>query len=98
MNENDESDKVDMTDLEKEVLETSNEIFEEEIWNAQTKENMKDLSKRELAKTMFGLGFVMHQKVMDYNIKSMEEEMLKDPKLAKSLEKFKGKLREKDEL
>lgn len=96
INESEDSDE-DMSNLDKELWEMSNEMFEEEIWNAQTKEEMKDLSKKELAKTMFGLGFITHQKVMDGEINDMEEVMLRDPELSKSIEGFKEKLNKLDE-
>jgi len=96
-NEDDDSDEEGMSNLDKELWEMSNEMFDKEIWNAQTKEEMKDLSKKELAKTMFGLGFITHQKIMDEEIKDMEGVMLKDPELSKSIEGFKEKLNKMDE-
>lgn len=87
-----DSGESEMSNLDKELWEISNEMFDKEIWNSQTKEEMKDLSKKDLAKTMFGLGFITHQKVMDEEIKDMEKIMLKDPELSKSIEGFKEKL------
>ena len=88
----DEFDGEEITNLEKELWEISNEIFDEEIWSKRAKEEVKDLSKRELSRTMFGFGFIMHQKLMDEEIKDMETEMLKDPDLSKSIESFKKKV------
>ncbi len=59
---------------------------------AEAKEEMKDLSKKEIAKTMFGFGFITHQKIMDEQIKDMEKKILSYPELAKSIEYFKKKI------
>ena len=96
MTEDKDIDEI-MSSLENELWEISNEIFDEEIWNARTKEDMKDLSKKEIAKAMFGLGFITHQKIMDERIKDMEEEILKDPELSKSVESFKDRVGRMDE-
>ena len=89
-----EDDEEDFDDLEQELWEMSSEMFDEDIWN---KEEMEDLSRRELAKTMFGLGFIMHQRIMDEEIKEMDEEIIDNPKFAKkaleSLKKNKDKKR-----
>ena len=76
-----DNEDEEFTDLEQELWDISSEIFDEEVWNAQTKEDMKDLSKREMAKVMFSHGFIMHQKIMDHQIKHMEDEIKKNPKI-----------------
>ena len=76
----DYDEEEDFDDLEKELWEMSSEMFDEDIWN---KEEMKDLSRRELAKTMFGLGFIIHQRIMDEEIKEMEEKIIDNPEFAK---------------
>ncbi len=73
----------EFNNLEKELWDISSELFDEEIWNVRTKEDMKDLSKKEVAKTMFAFGFIMHQKMMDEEIRHMEKMIRNNPELAK---------------
>ncbi|MEK6974442.1 MAG: hypothetical protein AABW41_04375 [Nanoarchaeota archaeon] len=90
----DDSDEEEFTDLEKELWEISNDLFDEEVWSKQTREEMKDLSRKELSRIMFGFGFIMYQKIMDEQIKGMEEKIRDNPEFAKeSLESLNKKSR-----
>lgn len=74
--------------LDDELFSIAGEIFDNKIWN-DVKKEVKELSKKETADYLFGLGFVTHQKIMDENIKRIEEEIKKDPKFGKmALDKF----------
>ena len=68
--------------LEEELFAIAGEIFDNEIWD-NVKKEVKELSKKETADYLFGLGFVAHQKMMDENIKEIEEEIKKDPQFGK---------------
>ena len=70
-------------EFEEELIQTSHEFFDKEIWNSHTKEEAKGLSKREFAKMMFSLGFMVGQKFIDEQIKDMEEKIKEHPEIFK---------------
>jgi len=69
-------------ELEEEITEITNEIFEEKVW-PNFKEEIKELSKREIARTMFNMGAILHQQIIDAGIKEAEEKIKSDPEFAK---------------
>ncbi len=63
-----------------EAIEVANEIFDERIWKS-AKIEIKDLSKRELAKSMFSLGFTAYYQMMNEKTKDIEN----NPKIKKKI-------------
>lgn len=69
----DEDEKEDEGIL-KEVSEIADTMFDNEIW-ANAKEEVKELSRKETSKHMFKLGFFIHAKYTDYQIRELTEKM-----------------------
>lgn len=57
----------------KDLIEIADNIFDNEIWQ-NSKERMKEMSKREYSRHMFILGFVTQYKYMMYKIKDFEKD------------------------
>ena len=60
----------------RELTEIADQIFNNGVWQ-DSKEKMKDMSKREYSRHMFIIGFVTQYKYMMYKIKNFEVDFKK---------------------
>jgi hypothetical protein len=93
----DEEDKKEMQKL----TEAADYIFENGVW-ANSKEQMKDMSKRESSLHMFRLGFFMHYQYTNAQIKTYAKEMKDMPEekineIVKSLKEYSRNADREDE-
>ena len=75
-----------------EAVREADEIFEKEIWR-ETKEEMKELNRKEACKSMFSLGFLAYMKLMDEQVENFEKKAKQNPKeFDEALKKVKDKI------
>ena len=77
----DEFDDEDFEDEEelKKLTEIADYMFDNGVWQ-NSKEQMKDMSKRDSSRHMFGLGVFMHAHYMNEQMKTLAKEMQDMPK------------------
>lgn len=68
----DEEDDEDAEEEDEELIKAAELLFEKGVWH-QTKEDLKEMSKREAARHMFSLGFMMHAEYMEKQFKELQE-------------------------
>ena len=73
-----------------EVMEVANHIFENGAWQ-NSKDKVKEMSRRDSSKHMFRLGFFMHSQYMNEQMKTLANEMkdMPDEDVEKLINKFK---------
>ncbi|GEM_PF-1858875 len=68
---------------EEELLKMANEIFDNEIWK-EVKQEIKEADKKEIARSMFGLGFATYYKMLNEDIKAVKD----NPEITKKIEEI----------
>jgi hypothetical protein len=98
----DEEDEEDFDDEDSEeeklneLTELADHMFDNGVWQ-NSKEQMKEMSKRDSSRHMFRLGFFMHSQYMDEQMKELTKEMENMPKedVQKIIDNFKENRRDK---
>ena len=93
--ENNEASQGNEEDERKlqELTELADNMFNEGVWQ-NSKEQMKEMSKRESSLHMFRMGFFMHSKYIDMQMKALTKEF--DGKSKEEIDKIINNLMEKD--
>ena len=78
-NEDDLDDEEPDEERLKELTEIADNMFDNGVWQ-NSKEQMKDMSKRDSSRHMFGLGVFMHAHYMNEQMKTLAKEMQDMPK------------------
>ncbi len=91
-NEEDEAED----EMYKEVSEIADYIFENGVWQ-NSKEELKEMSRRDSSKHMFRLGFFMHSKYMGEQMKSLSRELedMSEEDVQNLISKFKENKKDK---
>ena len=82
----------------KEITKISDTIFENGVWQ-NSKEEVKEMSRRDSSKHMFRLGFFLYSKYMHQQMKDIAEELrtMSEEDIEKMIDNFKRESRENDE-